>query len=88
MESTKQIVNAINESKKDRKTWREDFKNNKDFPEFDGSIFKWEEWKRSFSGFLGSNNLESLLKPPITNKNNKNYDKNDAEKNEWLYYMF
>ena len=64
MESTRWIVDTINDNKKDKKTWREDFKNNKDFPEFDGSIFKWEEWKRSFSGFLGSNNLESLLNPP------------------------
>ena len=39
-------------------------------------------------GLLGSNNLESLLHPPITDKKDKNYNKNDAEKNKRLYYMF
>ena len=32
MESRIQIVDTINDSKKDKKTWHEDFKNNKDFP--------------------------------------------------------
>ena len=86
-ESTTKIIQAIQANKKPQKKWREDYKNNKEFPTFDGHITKWDRWKPKLLGYLGSNNLMSLLQPAAS-RYSANYDPDDDEKNEWLYFMF
>ena len=68
--------------------FREGFKNNKDFPPFNGQITSWSTWKRKFTGFLGANNLDSLLRPPVQDEDDDTYDPRDNQKYEWLYHSF
>ena len=83
-----QAIKAIAEKLigKGEKSFREKFKNNKDLPSFDGSIYGWTTWKRRFIGFLGTNNLESLLKDPVTEESDPKFDPEDTEKSTWLYH--
>ena len=84
-----QAIEAIAEKliSKGEKSFREKFKNNKDLPGFDGSIYGWSTWKRHFIGFLGTNNLESLLEDPVTDERDPKYDPEDQEKSTWLYHV-
>ena len=71
---------------KREKSFQEKFKNNKDLSSFDGSIYGWSTWKQQFIGFLGTNNLESLLEEPVEDEEDPQHDLEDWEKSTWLYH--
>ena len=83
-----QAIKAIAEKliSKGEKSFWEKFKNNKDLPSFDGSIYGWSTWKWRFIGFLGTNNLESLLEEQDNDEADPQHDPEDQEKSTWLYH--
>ena len=61
LEAMEVVSDELKNLAKSGKSFRETFKNSKEFPTFNGNLHSWWEFKKKLISFIGYNNVKELI---------------------------